>query len=450
MAALLVLSAVAINVASTSNAANVDDHKVTICHRTNSVTNPYVSITVDTNAADGISGNSKGNPDDHYGEHQGPLVTTQAQAQALKTAKIQWGDIIPPIAGAHDGLNWTAAGQAIYSNGCNYLPTVATATITFTPPTCESGEVLNYGQTTNASFSALSTPNGTTGPAPYNVVAVANQGSAFADVPGVSFDKKSINFAGTLAGKLTGAQCENPEVRTASAGISFTPATCQVGEGIVYGSITYATFSPDSTASGTKGPLVYTVVANASLGAQFNPGPDVTNNNTTRTFTGTLSGPLTGPECNPDVDLKVASATISIEDATCEAGEKLVYGDAINAFFDEASTPDGTTGPTDYSVVVIANDDAEFEDAEGVSNANTVLTFSGTLAGPLTGDDCVLGEETPVVPTTPVTPATPSTPAVLPDTNAGSATILFGSVAGTLAVIGLAGAVLRKTLYRGL
>lgn len=98
--------------------------KVTICHRTTAVNNPYVVLKVDPNAVDGIAGNS-GNIADHYGEHQGPLASSQAVAQSLKDAKVKWGDIIPPVPGAHNGLNWTTEGQAIYNNDCNYTTTTS-------------------------------------------------------------------------------------------------------------------------------------------------------------------------------------------------------------------------------------------------------------------------------------------------------------------------------------
>ena len=88
-------------------------HKITICHRTNSIDNPYVRITVDEDAADGDLGNDKGRGD-HFMEHQGPVFDP-----AVDTRKrTDWGDIIPPIDGVHDGRNWVA-GRAIYDNGCD-------------------------------------------------------------------------------------------------------------------------------------------------------------------------------------------------------------------------------------------------------------------------------------------------------------------------------------------
>ncbi len=93
--------------------------KVTICHRTDSVVNPYVKITVSEEAVDGVAGNS-GNEADHFGEHKGPLASSQAVAQDLKDDKIEWGDIIPPV-GDHDGLNWSIIGQAMLANNCNYV-----------------------------------------------------------------------------------------------------------------------------------------------------------------------------------------------------------------------------------------------------------------------------------------------------------------------------------------
>lgn len=95
--------------------------KVTICHRTNSVTNPYVIETVAQSSVDGVAGNSGKKPD-HYGKHQGPLAYSEAYAQALKDSKTKWGDIIPPVEGFHTGLNWSALGQKMLANKCKFVP----------------------------------------------------------------------------------------------------------------------------------------------------------------------------------------------------------------------------------------------------------------------------------------------------------------------------------------
>ncbi len=104
-AGLLITSGVSV-------AAAGPDHKVTICHRTNSIDNPYVRITVDQDAVDGDLGNDKGRGD-HFLEHQGPVFDP---ARDTRNGG-DWGDIIPPIDG-RPGLNWLE-GQAIYYNLCN-------------------------------------------------------------------------------------------------------------------------------------------------------------------------------------------------------------------------------------------------------------------------------------------------------------------------------------------
>lgn len=111
---------------STTEAYRPTD-KVTICHRTASHTNPYVEITVDEDAVDGVAGNS-GGVADHYGEHVGPIGPIPVG---------EWGDIIPPVTPYHSGLNWTAQGQAIWENDCN-IPTPTTETPTTETPTTEA------------------------------------------------------------------------------------------------------------------------------------------------------------------------------------------------------------------------------------------------------------------------------------------------------------------------
>lgn len=89
--------------------------KVTICHRTNSASNPYVSITVASDAVDGDLDNDRGQGD-HLMEHTGPVFDP-----AVHTNGDDWGDIIPVVdwINGHPGMNWNQAGQDIWNNGCN-------------------------------------------------------------------------------------------------------------------------------------------------------------------------------------------------------------------------------------------------------------------------------------------------------------------------------------------
>jgi hypothetical protein len=75
---------------------------VTLCHATDSSTNPYEKITINVDGAYHA----------HYTQHQGPVFS------ATVTGK--WGDIIPAFTFNQQtySLNWDSAGQAIYNNGC--------------------------------------------------------------------------------------------------------------------------------------------------------------------------------------------------------------------------------------------------------------------------------------------------------------------------------------------
>ena len=120
-----------------------NESKVTICHRTNSVSNPYVVIRVAQSSVDGDLGNNKGRGD-HYAEHRGPVFDPEADYPKPMSGD-EWGDIIPPITGVHDGLNWTSAGIDIYYNDCNVggpspsesessTPVTSSAPVTTSPP----------------------------------------------------------------------------------------------------------------------------------------------------------------------------------------------------------------------------------------------------------------------------------------------------------------------------
>jgi LPXTG-motif cell wall-anchored protein len=131
-----------------------DEHKVTLCHATNSYTNPYVEITVDYDAIihEGHDG------------HTGPVFF----AAIPKHEK--WGDIIPPFDFGGDavyaGMNWTAEGRAILDNGCE-LPSATPITTAPAPTTTTAPET-----TTTTTPSTTTTAPSTTTTAPSTTTTV--------------------------------------------------------------------------------------------------------------------------------------------------------------------------------------------------------------------------------------------------------------------------------------
>lgn len=157
------LAIMAIAVASVGGVAGAiavdlpnEQEKVTICHRHNSVKNPYNKESVSVNAADG----DLNKPKNDHSHHTGPVVTSAADAQELKDNKTKWGDIIPPH-GEFAGLNWTSEGQAVYNNDCKFTSAEQP------PEEPEEGEVLG-GTSTN-----LPTTGGLSGEAALAIVALA-------------------------------------------------------------------------------------------------------------------------------------------------------------------------------------------------------------------------------------------------------------------------------------
>lgn len=138
--------------------------------------------------------------------------------------------------------------------------------------------------------------------------------------------------------------------------------------------------------------------------------------------------------------LEQATAEISIEDATCELGQKLVYGPTVNASFSNISTPNGSYGFASYTVIAVANQGAVFADDQ------PALIWNGTLSGKLqqqSTDANAACYKAPIIPETPATPsvapaASQPKPTIetLPNTSGSSAPIIVGG-AGIVAIITL-------------
>ena len=128
------LIGIALLTPATTLATKPVDHQVTICHATNSDTNPYVSETVDIASSGAHIGELKGG---HNG-HTGPIWDA-----TLKAQHVSWGDIIP----AYDynefhyaGLNNGTLGLSILAGDCamptpNDQPTTAPTDAPTTAPT---------------------------------------------------------------------------------------------------------------------------------------------------------------------------------------------------------------------------------------------------------------------------------------------------------------------------
>jgi LPXTG-motif cell wall-anchored protein len=150
-------------IASTAGATQPNpEHKVTLCHRTDSYTNPYVVITVDV-----ASVHFEG----HDG-HDGPVFNPGIPHND------KWGDIIPPFDFGPDeqyaGKNWPE-GQSIFDADCE-LPAPATttttcpgttttepvATTTTTEPAATTTTTTHAPATTTSSTSAVLATSATT------------------------------------------------------------------------------------------------------------------------------------------------------------------------------------------------------------------------------------------------------------------------------------------------
>jgi hypothetical protein len=120
-------------------------HKIEICHASSSNSNPYTDIIVSVNSVENaqtVSG---------HGDHTGGIYPTP-----------NWGDIIPPFTYqtvSYPGMNWTAEGIAIWTNGCN--PPAPTAT-----PTPLATNTPTPTSTPQPTATSSPTPTGTSTPIP--------------------------------------------------------------------------------------------------------------------------------------------------------------------------------------------------------------------------------------------------------------------------------------------
>jgi len=127
-ALLLAGFATSVSGGTVANAAPANTDNVTICHRTASVTNPYVRITVDQRSVSNANSKHGGGSHDHwatsvYPSKPNPNVFDPSKTYPANDKK--WGDIIPLLdvsgnalrspASTVAGLNYTGIGLQIYN-----------------------------------------------------------------------------------------------------------------------------------------------------------------------------------------------------------------------------------------------------------------------------------------------------------------------------------------------
>ncbi len=145
-------------------AAGPPQDKVTICHATSSVSNPYVLNTVNKNAIVKANGTPKG-----HDTHTGPVYPEPG-----------WGDIIPSFPYTNDqggtsiypGLHGDTDGQAVWNGGCLVVPTEpppepeVTTTTSGATTTTSGSTTTTHGSTTSTSSSTTTSSSSSSTTAP--------------------------------------------------------------------------------------------------------------------------------------------------------------------------------------------------------------------------------------------------------------------------------------------
>jgi hypothetical protein len=134
----IVVLVAAPSAADNSEGPEPENNKISLCHRTNSESNPYVN-------RDGITPSKRGAIHGHDTHNEGPVWQP-----GFKDEGKRWGDIIPPfqwvdnkgVTQSYPGLNWTTEGQAIFNAGCKVKDEPP-------PPECPSDDPTLYRTSDN-------------------------------------------------------------------------------------------------------------------------------------------------------------------------------------------------------------------------------------------------------------------------------------------------------------
>jgi hypothetical protein len=184
--------------AFSGGAATAAAQKVTICHRTNSDTNPYVQISP---AAQGVLNGHAG--------HDDPRIW----APGLKAQGLKWGDIIPAF-GDFPGLNLdktggfdgTTTGEEILENGC-VVPQPE-------PPPLETGSL-------SITKTVIGTPAGDPVPTTYDIHVVCDGDQVDEVFPLAAGESTTID--NLLDGTICTVNEEGTETFAIGTEVTYTP-----------------------------------------------------------------------------------------------------------------------------------------------------------------------------------------------------------------------------------
>ena len=146
----MLLAGLGVSTAGATQPNPEHEHKVTLCHRTGSYSNPYVEITVDVASVLKTKGH-----DSHDGRIFFPDIPKHEQ----------WGDIIPPFdfgpGEQYAGQNFGTDGQAILAAGCTVVSVTATTaestTTTEGSTTTEPDQETTTSENTNVTVGGVTT-----------------------------------------------------------------------------------------------------------------------------------------------------------------------------------------------------------------------------------------------------------------------------------------------------
>lgn len=342
-------------VAMASNAPT----KYTICHATNSETNPYVSESVDASA---IDASKTANPSNHM-NHTGPIW-----APGDKAAGITWGDIIPAVSGVTGGLNNTTTGLAILANGCA-VPSGGTVSVS---GACAVAPATGYTWTVTGTLKAgapASTATGTwssttsAATGTFSTAAASFSTLSADHALNLALDPTSTAAGWTLTTPNPTAPATCGTTPTASGTVSFSGA-CNATTGLYDWMVTAAS----------------TTIADKSTGGGWAPSAGGTGGNWSTNSTGT--GSFSSSSRN---------ITLTISSTSHGAGWSLASGTATaTACSSSGGNPSGTvtvsgacnTAGTGYDWTVVAQSSTiASEDTSG-----SWTQSSGSDTGPFSTD----------------------------------------------------------------